>query len=97
MESISDPELPLQRKEHAAFTKKINTFVPDTSSADAARESLQTLLNYLAHWLFNHILNSDIMIGKLPSKTEKASDPFAFTDALRNMLSTMNIMVILRL
>ena len=27
MESISDPELPLQRKEHAAFTKKINTFV----------------------------------------------------------------------
>ena len=30
MESISDPELPLQRKEHAAFTEKINVFVLDT-------------------------------------------------------------------
>lgn len=90
MESISDPELPLQRKEHAAFTKKINTFVPDTSSADAARESLQTLLNYLAHWLFNHILSSDIMIGKLSSKTEKASDPFAFTDAFKTGIQSVD-------
>ena len=25
MESIQDPELPMQRKEHAAFTKKMNS------------------------------------------------------------------------
>ncbi len=36
MESINDPELPLQRKEHTAFTEKMNTFVLDTSSPEAA-------------------------------------------------------------
>ena len=32
MESIHDPELPLQKTEHAAFTKTINEFKLDTTS-----------------------------------------------------------------
>ncbi len=83
MESINDPELPMQRTEHAAFAKKINDFVLDTTSEETALASLQELLTYLAHWLFNHILSSDMMIGKMPQRDTKASDPFAFTDAFR--------------
>ena len=78
MESINDPELPMQRTEHASFAKKINDFALDTTSEETAHASLQELLAYLAHWLFNHILSSDMMIGKMPSKQK--SDPFAFTD-----------------
>lgn len=65
MESINDPELPLQRKEHTAFTEKMNTFVLDTSSPETARTSLNDLLTYLVRWLYHHILSSDIMIGKM--------------------------------
>lgn len=80
MENINDPELPLQRKEHRAFTQKINTFVLDTSSPEAARTSLNDLLTYLVRWLYHHILSSDIMIGKMCQKPESTEDPFAFTD-----------------
>lgn len=80
MESINDPELPLQRKEHTAFTEKMNTFVLDTSSPEAARTSLNDLLTYLVRWLYHHILSSDIMIGKTCQKPEPTEDPFAFTD-----------------
>ena len=79
MESINDPELPLQRKEHTAFTEKMNTFVLDTSSPEAARTSLNDLLTYLVRWLYHHILSSD-MIGKMCQKPEPTEDPFAFTD-----------------
>ena len=80
MESINDPELPLQRKEHTAFTEKMNTFVLDTSSPEAARTSLNDLLTYLVRWLYHHILSSDIMIGKMCQNPEPTEDPFAFTD-----------------
>ena len=80
MESIHDPELSMQKKEHAAFTKKVNQFVLDTSSADAAKASLNELLTYLVHWLYHHILSSDMMIGKMVSASETTEDPFAFTD-----------------
>ena len=77
MESIHDPELSLQKTQHAMFTQKVNSFVPDTSSPEAARKSLNDLLTYLVRWLYRHILCSDMMIGKSLSSTE--SDPFAFT------------------
>lgn len=77
MESIHDPELPLQKTEHAMFARKVNSFVPDTSSPEAARKSLNDLLTYLVRWLYRHILCSDMMIGKSLSSAE--SDPFAFT------------------
>lgn len=77
MESIHDPELSLQKTQHAMFAKKVNFFVPDTSSPEAARKSLNDLLTYLVRWLYRHILCSDMMIGKSLSSAE--NDPFAFT------------------
>ena len=78
MESIHDPELRLQKREHAAFAEKINSFALDTSSPEAAKESLNELLKYLVRWLYRHILSSDMMIGKMETK-----DPFAFTDRFK--------------
>ena len=47
MEQIHDPELPLQKKEHAEFAEKINSFILDKSSKEAARASFEELLSYL--------------------------------------------------
>lgn len=92
MESINDPELPLQKKEHAAFAAKVNDFKLDTSSQEASKASFNDFLNYLVRWLYKHILSSDMMIGKMQpitiNKQEKAADSnenkgnvfFAFTD-----------------
>ena len=74
MESIHDPELEMQKKEHAAFTKKISSFEIDTTSDESARTSLNELLEFLVRWLYRHILSSDIMIGKF-----EPDDPFTFT------------------
>ncbi|MFR8427368.1 MAG: bacteriohemerythrin [Roseburia inulinivorans] len=57
MESIHDPELPLQKTEHAAFAKTINEFKLDTTSPRNAKRSLNELLTYLVHWLYHHILS----------------------------------------
>ena len=80
MESIHDPELPLQKTEHAAFAKKINEFKLDTTSPRNAKRSLNGLLTYLVRWLYHHILSSDMMIGKMIPTEESTEDPFAFTD-----------------
>lgn len=90
MESIHDPELSLQKKEHAAFTDKINQFVLDTSSADAAKASLNELLTYLVHWLYHHILSSDMMIGKMGVLSDNTDDPFAFTDKYKTGITLVD-------
>lgn len=74
MEQINDPELPRQKKEHAAFLSKMNNFTIDDS---LKVRDLEELLQYMAHWLFSHILASDMMIGKI--KITSQNDPFAFT------------------
>lgn len=83
MESIHDPELSLQKAEHAAFTTKMNEFQLDTTSPETAKASFQGLLAYLVRWLYHHILSSDMMIGKIQATKEEAQDPFAFTDAYK--------------
>lgn len=75
MQSINDPELPLQQKEHLAFTKKVNEFELDMTNKATAKQSLNDLLLYLVKWLYHHILSSDIMIGK----NKNTSNPFEFT------------------
>lgn len=90
MERIHDPELPLQKKEHAAFTKKMNEFVLDLSSEEAAKASLQELLQYLVRWLYRHILGSDMMIGKMPAQTEEEQDPFAFTEKYKTGIALVD-------
>ena len=80
MESINDPELPLQKKEHAAFTARVNEFSLDDSSPEAAKKSFGEFLGFLVKWLYHHILSSDMMIGKMPPVIKEKNDMFAFTD-----------------
>ena len=47
MESINDPELPLQKKEHATFTARVNEFSLDDSSPEAAKKSFGEFLGFL--------------------------------------------------
>ena len=81
MESINDPELSLQKAEHAAFTAKVNEFQLDTTSPETAKASFEGLIAFLVRWLYHHILSSDMMIGKIQAEGE--ADPFAFTDAYK--------------
>lgn len=80
MESINDPELPLQKKEHAAFTARVNEFSLDDSSPEVAKKSFGEFLGFLVKWLYHHILSSDMMIGKMPPVIKEKNDMFAFTD-----------------
>lgn len=77
MEKINDPELPKQKKEHAAFKEKVNSLSLDGLTGESGRTMLEELILFLARWLYRHILGSDIFIGKGENKEEKAS--FAFT------------------
>ncbi len=78
MEEINDPELSLQKKEHAAFAEKINNFKLDTSSKENAKKSLNELLTYLVRWLYHHILSSDMMIGKMSASANEVKDSSIF-------------------
>lgn len=77
MESIKDPELPRQKKEHQAFAAKIENIDLSGAGEEESRDILANLVQYLAKWLYHHILGSDIMIGTM-TEAEKES-PFAFT------------------
>lgn len=74
MQQISDPELPLQKKEHKAFGEKLEDFLAQELTDENAKSILSEILAFLVRWLYRHILSSDMMIGKQP-----ANDPFAFT------------------
>lgn len=73
MEKIHDPELKRQQQAHASFIARINQVDLSQFTDSALKYALLDLLEYLAHWLFQHILGSDIMIGKF-------SSPFTFTE-----------------
>lgn len=74
MERINDPELNRQRKEHAAFVEKINSYHFSDVTDDSAKSIMLELLQYLSKWLMGHILGSDILIGQLHS-VEKPAIP----------------------
>lgn len=74
MSEHDDPELPLQQKEHAAFTAHVQALISQPLTEENASAMLDEILPYLIRWLYRHILSSDMMIGKLTP-----SDPFAFT------------------
>jgi len=76
MEKINDPELPLQRTEHASFIKRVREIPIDDSTKV---RDLEEMIQFLVRWLFHHILHSDRMIGKVAPK-ETQEDPFAFTE-----------------
>lgn len=86
MEKINDPELPLQKMEHAAFIRHIQNF---SIHDDITMEDLNELIQFLVHWLFRHILHSDGMIGKviLNEKEEDKENAFAFTEKYMTNIS----------
>lgn len=81
MQSIGDPELKRQKREHAQFASYIEKSLAEEIGQEKAAEKLEDLLKFLARWLYRHILSSDMMIGQYASGDE--ADMFAFTDAYR--------------
>lgn len=84
MAQIRDPELFSQRKQHAFFREKILAL--DLVNIDDIKEQqcvLTELVNFLAKWLYSHILSSDMLIGKLAPLEEwmVKENPCEFTDA----------------
>jgi hemerythrin len=81
MEKIHDKELKRQKKEHAVFKEKVDSYDLDEISEEDGAKVLEELLDFMVQWLYRHIIGSDIMIGKF---TEAApEDAFSFTDAYR--------------
>ncbi len=71
MESIRDAELTRQRMQHDAFRAKIRDFdVMNISEDEQQDEVLSDMVEYLARWLYRHIIGSDMMIGKMPPLEE---------------------------
>lgn len=83
MESIRDPELILQRAQHMAFREKVLEFLmKNIEEEEKQQEALEEIVNFLAKWLYHHIIGSDTMIGKLPPLEEwmLKENPCEFTD-----------------
>ena len=86
MEQIRDPELLKQRAQHDFFRQKVAEMQQTYKNADFNQTQLLTdLMNFLAKWLYRHILGSDIMIGKMPAADEwlLRDNPCEFTDEFR--------------
>lgn len=82
MAAINDPELEKQKKQHMAFREKIDVIsFTNIDELEYQHEMLDNLLQYLVRWLYQHILGSDILIGKMPSveKWREQKSPCIFT------------------
>ena len=81
MEQIHDAELERQKKEHASFIEKINSYSFADVTEENAKAIMLDLLEYLSKWLMGHILGSDILIGHF--KIENTPAIPVFTDEFR--------------
>lgn len=81
MARINDPELKRQKKEHAAFVEKINSYSYADVTEESAKSIILELLEYLSKWLMVHILGSDILIGQF-QKARKSAIP-VFDDSFK--------------
>lgn len=81
MESINDSELIRQKKEHAAFIEKINSYSYTDVTEESAKAIILELLEFLSKWLMGHILGSDILIGQF-KQTQKPPIP-VFDDSFK--------------
>lgn len=83
MIKVRDPELILQRTQHAYFRDKIREYeFVNIDDMDEQQRVLSDLVRFLAKWLYRHILSSDILIGKLPPLEEwmTRENPCEFTE-----------------
>lgn len=88
MEKINDPELNRQKKEHATFVEKINTYNFSDVTEESAKEIVLELLEYLSRWLMGHILGSDILIGQFKQE-EKLGIP-VFDDTFKTGIALID-------
>jgi hemerythrin len=83
MVRLRDPELHSQRAQHDYFRDKVHEFsFSDIEEPAQQKKILQDMVNFLARWLYRHILSSDVLIGKLPPLEEWMirDNPCEFTD-----------------
>lgn len=83
MVQICDPEIIRQRAQHAFFREKIRDYeFVNIDDIDEQQRVLTELVNFLAKWLYRHIIGSDVLIGKLPPLEEwmVRENPCEFTD-----------------
>ena len=83
MVQVRDPELIIQRSQHAFFREKILEFdFANIDSLENQKQVMEELVCFLAKWLYHHILGSDILIGKLPPLEEWMikENPCEFTE-----------------
>ena len=80
MRKTNDPEYEMQRKQHAAFKEKIAEFCLEDLNSNQ-KETLDRILTFMTRWLYNHILSSDMMIGKMQPAEEwkESTNPCKFT------------------
>lgn len=93
MKEINDPELPKQIEMHQAFVAKIREIELGDMQSKDDRETLKNVVQFVARWLFSHIISSDTMIGvyqKMDAKEEENNDPFAFTDKYRTGIAIVD-------
>jgi hemerythrin len=90
MKETNDPELPRQRKEHMNFFAKVNNMYEELGelNEETAPAKVGEILEFLAKWLYRHIISSDMMIGKLAPIAKAASEDkdrsfVKFTDKYR--------------
>ena len=71
MEKIRDPELIIQRSQHMVFRNKVRNWAfVDIDEFENQLAMLEEMMIFLAEWLYQHIIASDTMIGKLPPLEE---------------------------
>ncbi len=83
MLEIKDPELIRQRAQHDYFREKLQDYeFVNLDSPEEQQRVLSDLVEFLARWLYRHILSSDMMIGKMPPLEEwmLRENPCEFTD-----------------
>lgn len=72
MREINDPELEHQLKQHAQFVKKINS-INLHDLEDHEKDALVIhLIEFSLEWLYDHVLYSDILIGKMKHLADTA-------------------------
>ncbi len=71
MEKLRDPELIMQRTQHMFFKEKVQECLMHNIDVEENQQDvLEEIMQFLARWLYHHILSSDILIGKLPPLEE---------------------------
>lgn len=93
MEEINDPELPKQKQMHQAFVDKLKEIQFDDIKSNDDKETVKNIVQFVARWLFSHIISSDTMIGvyqRLDAKKQEEQDPFAFTDKYRTGIAIVD-------